>query len=144
MQGSRCRALRPGGPVPTGDREPFGRKSPVSSHPWMTGVAYGGWCRTVTRIACRTACERTSSMAGEAKPGGNGSPPRAGWKWRVDRVTLSRLEIEGLVACYHDSARLMPRNVYQRLRSLNFVDDASNVTPAGKHWLDEWRRQLPD
>src|SRR4249919_2537889 len=68
---------------------------------------------------------------------------RAGWKWRVDRVTLSRIEIEWLVACYHGSARLMPRNVYERLKSLGFVDDGANITSAGKHWLDEWRRQPP-
>ena len=72
------------------------------------------------------------------------SPHRAGWKWRVNRVTLSRIELEWLVACYHDSARLMPRNVYERLKSLGFVDDAATITSAGKHWLDEWRRQLPD
>ena len=68
---------------------------------------------------------------------------RAVWKWRVDRVTLSRIEIEWLVACYHGSARLMPRDVHERLKSLDFVDDAASITSAGRQWLDEWRRQLP-
>ena len=57
----------------------------------------------------------------------------------MDRVTLARIEIEWLVACYHHSARLMPRNVYERLKSLGFVDDGASVTPAGIRWLDEWR-----
>lgn len=68
---------------------------------------------------------------------------RAGWKWRVDRVTLSRIEIEWLVACYHDSARLMPRDVRDRLEFHGLIDDQRELTTAGKQWLDEWRRQPP-
>jgi len=67
------------------------------------------------------------------------SPHRAGWKWRVDRVTLARIEIEWLVACHHDSARQMPRNVYERLKSLGFVDDVARITSAGTRWLEMWR-----
>jgi len=57
----------------------------------------------------------------------------------VDRVNLSRIEIEWLVACYHDSARLMPLDVHKRLKALGFVGDGANLTSAGKQWLDEWR-----
>ena len=71
------------------------------------------------------------------------SPRRAGWKWRVDRVTLLRMEIEWLVACCYDRARLMPCDVHERLKSLGLVDDGADLTPAGREWLEEWRRQFP-
>ena len=70
-------------------------------------------------------------------------PHRAGWKWRVERVTLARIEIEWLVACYYDRARLMPRDVQERLKSLGFVDDGADLTSAGRQWLDECKAQLP-
>jgi hypothetical protein len=52
----------------------------------------------------------------------------------MDRVTLSRIEIEWLVACYHDSARLMPRDVRERLEFLGLIDDQRQLTAAGTRW----------
>jgi len=69
------------------------------------------------------------------------SPHRLGCRWRVDRVTLSRMEIEWLVASVYERAQLMPRDVHERLKSLGFVNDEAKLTCAGRHWLDEWRRQ---
>ena len=61
----------------------------------------------------------------------------------MDRVTLSRMEIEWLVACCYERAQLIPPDVHERLRSLGFVDDEAHLTSAGRKWLDDWRRQHP-
>jgi hypothetical protein len=57
----------------------------------------------------------------------------------VDRVTLSRIETEWLVACCYDRARLMPRDVHERLKFLGLIDGRSEPTAAGRRWLDERR-----
>jgi hypothetical protein len=57
----------------------------------------------------------------------------------VDRVTLSRIEIEWLVACGYDGARLMPPDVRERLEFLGLIDGRSELTSAGRRWFDEWR-----
>jgi hypothetical protein len=57
----------------------------------------------------------------------------------VDRVTLSRIETEWLVACGYDGARLMPPDVRERLEFLGLIDGRSELTAAGRRWLDELR-----
>jgi len=55
----------------------------------------------------------------------------------VDRVTLSRIETEWLVACGYDGARLMPPDMRERLEFLGLIDGRSELTAAGRRWLDE-------
>jgi hypothetical protein len=57
----------------------------------------------------------------------------------VDRVTLSRIETEWLVACGYDGARLMPTDMRERLEFLGLIDGRSELTAAGRRWLDELR-----
>ena len=57
----------------------------------------------------------------------------------MDRVTLSRIETEWLVACCYDRARLMPRDVHERLKFLGLIDGRSELKAAGRRWLDELR-----
>ena len=61
----------------------------------------------------------------------------------MDKVTLSMVETEWLVACFYYRARLMPRHVHERLKFLGLGDDGANLTAAGKRWFDEWRGHLP-
>ena len=57
--------------------------------------------------------------------------------WRVDGVTLSRIESEWLTACFYGRSRLMPRDVHERLELLALIDDRSQLTAAGRRWLEE-------
>jgi len=65
------------------------------------------------------------------------SPHNVAGKWRVDGVTLSRVETEWLAACFYGRSRLMPRNVRERLELLDFIDDRGQLTAAGRRWLEE-------
>ena len=59
----------------------------------------------------------------------------------MDELTLSLIETEWLVACFHGSSREMPSHVRKRLQSVGFMDEAT-LTVAGRRWL-RTRRQVP-
>jgi hypothetical protein len=64
-------------------------------------------------------------------------PSPQGWVVAVDDVTLSRIETEWLAACFYGRFQRMPRDVRERLKFLGLIDDRSELTPAGKRWMDE-------
>jgi len=59
--------------------------------------------------------------------------PQSGREWRVDGVTLSRMETEWLVAWFYGRSRIPP-HVQERLKFVGFIDEV-NLTAAGRRWL---------
>ena len=57
--------------------------------------------------------------------------------WRMDVMTLSRMEAEWLAACFYGRSQRMPREVRERLEFLSLIDDRGQLTAAGKRCINE-------
>ena len=62
----------------------------------------------------------------------------------MDEVSLSRIEIEWLIACDHSSGMYMPLYVFERLISVGFITGAKDptTTPRGRLWLQAHGHRL--